>query len=398
MIDFIIKSFIKDYENVNDSRVRQNYGTTSSTVGIVVNVLLSLSKILIGTIFNSIAVIADGVNNLSDAGSSVITLVGFKISGKPADKDHPFGHARIEYLTGLILGIAILLVGIELIKSSFNKIINPEATTYSMEMIIVLIVSILMKFWLSSFYLKIADKISSSTIRAASTDSRNDVVATSVVLLSVIISRLSGFEIDGYMGVVVALFILYSGIGILKDILNPILGEMPDPDFIETIEKKILSYEGILNIHDLVVHNYGPNRYFATVHAEVDANEDILKSHDLIDNIEREFARNMDINMVIHLDPIITNDEEINHLKSMTDNIIKSIDEKLTMHDFRVVRGETHTNLIFDVLIPVGYSLKPSELIEKIESAVKKENKNYYAVVTIDENYVSTYMNDLKML
>lgn len=396
MINFIIKCFIKDYENVSDPGVREKYGTTSSIVGIIINILLSLSKIVIGTIFNSIAVMADGVNNLSDAGSSVITLVGFKISGKPADEGHPFGHARIEYLTGLILGVAILLVGVELIKSSFNKIMNPVPTTYSSAMIIVLVISIIMKFWISHFYKKIADKISSATIKAASTDSRNDVISTSVVLLSVIISKFTGMEIDGYMGVLVALFILYSGVDILRDILNPILGEMPAPDFIDKIEKKILSYEGIINIHDLVVHNYGPNRYFATVHAEVDAKEDILKSHDMIDNIERGFARDLDINLVIHLDPIITSDNEINQLRCMTGKIVKSIDDKLSMHDFRVVRGETHTNLIFDVVIPVGYEIKSNELIEKIEKAVKEENKDYYAVVTIDKNYVSTYMNNPK--
>ncbi len=396
MINFIIKLFVKDYENVSDPKVRESYGTTSSIVGIIVNVLLSLSKIVIGTIFNSIAVMADGVNNLSDAGSSVITLVGFKISGKPADEGHPFGHARVEYLTGLILGVAILLVGVELIKSSFNKIMNPVPTTYSSAMIIVLVISIIMKFWISHFYKKIADKISSATINAASTDSRNDVISTTVVLLSVIISKITGLEIDGYMGVLVAVFILYSGVDILRDILNPILGEMPASDFIEKIEKKILSYEGIINIHDLVVHNYGPNKYFATVHAEVDAKEDILKSHDMIDNIERDFARDLDINLVIHLDPIITSDNEINQLRCMTGKIVKSIDDKLTMHDFRVVRGETHTNLIFDVVIPVGYEIKSNELIEKIEKAVKEENKDYYAVVTIDKNYVSTYMNDPK--
>lgn len=394
MIDFIIKKFIKDYENVKDINVRQSYGTLSSIVGIIVNALLSLSKISIGVLFNSISVMADGVNNLSDAGSAVISLIGFKISSRPADKDHPFGHARIEYLTGLILGIVILLVGIELIKSSFNKIMNPEITTYSNVTVAVLTLSIAAKFWLSNFYGKIAYEIASSTIRASSMDSRNDVIATSVVLVSVIISKLTGYEIDGYMGIVVALFILYSGIEILKDILNPILGEMPNPDFIHAIEKKILSYEGIINIHDLVVHNYGPNRYFATVHAEVDAKEDILKSHDLIDNIERDFALDLNINLVIHLDPIITDDKEINMLRCKTGKIIRAIDEKFTMHDFRVVRGDTHTNLIFDVVIPVDYVIQSSELVKEIEKAIKKENQTYYAVVTVDRNYVSTYMNN----
>ncbi len=397
MIDFLIRKFIRDYENVNDEDVRERYGTTASAVGIFVNMLLSLSKIAVGTIFGSIAVTADGINNLSDAGSSVVTFIGFKISGKPADEDHPFGHARSEYLTGLILGAVILLVGIELVKSSFNKIMNPSHTSYSAVMIIILIVSILMKFWLSRFYIHLGDRISSSTIKAASVDSRNDVIATSTVLVSVIISRITGFEIDGLMGLTVAIFILYSGVGILKDILNPLLGEMPNPEFIESIEQKILSYEGIINIHDLVVHNYGPNRYFATVHAEVDAKEDILKSHDMIDNIERDFARELNINLVIHLDPVITSDNEINQLRCMTGKIIKEIDQSLSIHDFRVVKGESHTNLIFDVLVPVGYEIKSGELVKIIEKKVKLIDENYYAVVTVDKNYVSTYVNNPKM-
>lgn len=396
MTNFIIKKFIKDYENVNDHKVRESYGTVSSITGIIVNSLLSISKILTGILFNSISVLADGVNNLSDGASSVITLIGFKISGKPADKDHPFGHARMEYLTGLILGIAVILVGVELIKSSFKKIMNPEEIVFSIEMMVVLVISILTKLWLSLFYNKMGRKISSSTIKAAAADSKNDVIATSVVLLSVLIQRLTGYEVDGYAGMLVALFILYSGFDILRDILNPLLGEMPDAEFVESIENKIKSYEGILNTHDLVVHNYGPNRHFATVHAEVDAKEDILKSHDLIDNIEREFAKELNINLVIHLDPIITDDEEMNGLRGMTDKIVKSIDERLSMHDFRVVKGETHTNLIFDVVLPVDYDIKSSELVSLIEKHVQDKNETYFAVVTVDKNYVSTYMNYLK--
>lgn len=398
MINFIIKTFIKDYENVNNSKVREGYGKLGSIIGIIANVILSFSKILVGTLFNSISITADGVNNLSDTGSSVVTFIGFKMSGKPADKDHPFGHARIEYLTGLAVGVAILLLGVELIKSSVGKIKNPEATVFSWSMVLVLVFSIIMKIALSYFNFKLGEIISSSTMKATAMDARNDVIATSAVLISVFIFKFTGLEVDGYMGVVVALFILYSGYSILKDILNPLLGEMPDPDFIENIENKILAYEGVINIHDLVVHNYGPNRYFATVHAEVDAKEDILKSHDMIDNIERDFAKDLGINMVIHLDPIITDDKEINQLRQMTDKIIKSIDEKLSMHDFRVVKGETHTNLIFDVLVPVGFEIKSGELAKMIEDAVQNENKTYFAVVTIDKNYVSTYMNDLKLL
>ncbi|MGD9569241.1 MAG: cation diffusion facilitator family transporter [Sedimentibacter sp.] len=397
MINFIIKSFIKDYENVRDPYVREAYGKLGSVVGIIANIILSVSKIVIGTIFNSISITADGVNNLSDTGSSVVTFIGFKISGKPADKDHPFGHARIEYLTGLAVGVIILLLGVELIKSSVDKIRNPEATIFSWIMVLVLSISIVIKLWLSYFNSKLADKISSSTMKATAMDSRNDVIATAAVLVSVFIAKFTGFEIDGYMGVLVALFILYSGYSILKDILNPLLGEMPDSDFIDMIEHKVLSYEGIINIHDLVVHNYGPNRYFATVHAEVDAKEDILKSHDMIDNIERDFARDLNINLVIHLDPIITNDNEINQLRCTTGKIIKEIDDKLSMHDFRVVKGETHTNLIFDVVVPVGYEVKSSELVKTIEKEIQLKNENYYAVVTVDKNYVSTYMNEPKI-
>ena len=396
MINFIIKKFIKNYENVNEPKVRESYGVTASITGIIANTLLSAGKILTGIIFNSISVTADGVNNLSDAASSVITLIGFKISSKPADKDHPFGHARMEYLTGLILGIAVLLVGVELIKSSFNKIINPSKTIFSMEMIIVLSISVLTKLWLSLFYKKLGDKISSAPLKASSIDSRNDVISTIVVLLSLLISEFTGYEVDGYVGVLVALFILYSGFDILRDILNPLLGEMPNVEFIESIENKILSYNGIVNIHVLVVHNYGPNRHFASVHAEVDATEDILKSHDLIDNIERDFAKELNINLVIHLDPIITDDEEINELRNMTDKIVKSIDERFSMHDFRVVKGETHTNLIFDVVVPVDYDIKSSKLVDLIEKKVQNQNETYFAVVTVDKNYVSTYMNDLK--
>ena len=396
MTDFIIKKFIKDYENVNEQRVRESYGITASITGIILNTLLSIGKILTGIIFNSISVTADGVNNLSDGASSVITLIGFKISSKPADKDHPFGHARMEYLTGLILGIAVILVGVELIKSSFDKIMNPTKTIFSIEMIVVLIVSVLIKLWISLFYKKLGDKISSATLKASSTDSRNDVISTIVVILSLLVSKATGYEVDGYVGIIVALFILYSGYDILRDILNPLLGEMPDKEFIESIENKILSYDGIVNIHDLVVHNYGPNRYFASVHAEVDAKEDIMKSHDLIDNIERDFAREFDISLVIHLDPVITDDEEINELRSMTDKIVKSIDERLTMHDFRVVKGETHTNLIFDVVVPVDYDIKSSKLVSMIEKEIQNKDETYFAVVTVDKNYVSTYMNYLK--
>lgn len=394
MTNFIIRKFIKNYENVKNPVVRENYGKLASIVGIITNALLSMSKILIGFLFNSISITADGVNNLSDTSSSIITFVGFKMGGKPADKDHPFGHARLEYLSGLIVGIAILILGIELIKTSIDKVLNPEPMEFSLIMIFVLVFSIAVKLWLCYFNGKLAKKISSSTLKATSMDSRNDVITTSAILISIIISKITNIQIDGYMGCLVALFILYSGINILRDIMNPLLGELPDEEFVNEIENKIMNYEGVLNIHDLVLHNYGPSRYFATVHVEVDAKEDIMKSHDMIDNIERDFARDLNINLVIHLDPVITDDNEINHLRSLTNNIIKSINGNLSMHDFRVVKGETHTNLIFDVVIPVDFEIKANDLGYEIEKLIKEENETYFSVITIDRNYVSTCMSE----
>ncbi len=400
MTSFIIKKFIKDYENTKDTSVREAYGKLGSIIGIIANIFLCVSKISVGLIFNSISITADGVNNLSDAGSSVITLIGFKMAGKPADKDHPFGHERIEYISGMIVAFVILLLGLELVKSSFDKIINPEPINFSYIMIFVLIVSIIVKLWLSYINGKIADKISSTTMKATSMDSMNDVIATSVVLISIIIAKITSYQIDGYMGMLVALFIIYSGFNILKDLMNPLLGELPDPEFINSIENKIMEYEGILNIHDLVVHNYGPSKYFATVHAEVDAKQDILLCHDLIDNIERDFARELDINLVIHLDPVVTDDQEINKLRDRVNSIINSIDERLSMHDFRIVKGKTHTNLIFDVVVPVDFKILSKELINQIEKSINEENdedERYYLVVTIDKNYVSTCLNKPNM-
>jgi len=393
LFDFLIRRFIADSQNHEDPSVRKSYGVFSGIIGLIVNIVLSLSKIIAGTVFNSISVTADGINNMSDAGSSIVTLIGFKMSGKPADRDHPFGHARIEYLTGFILGIAILLVGVELIRSSANKIMDPQPATYSTIMFIILALSIAVKFWLSRFYAKIAEIISSSTIKAASADSTNDVLATSAVLIGALISKFTGVEIDGYMGIGVALFVLWSGIQILKSILDPILGQMPDPKLVESIEKKILSYDGILNIHDLVIHNYGPAVYFATVHAEVDARGSFIRSHDLIDCIERDIARDMNINLIIHMDPIITDDEEVNRLKNMTEDIVTIIDQRFTIHDFRIVKGETHTNLIFDVVVPAEFDVSATRLIHRIETAIKERDANYYPVITVDKNYVSTCIN-----
>ncbi|QSX05948.1 cation transporter [Sedimentibacter sp. zth1] len=387
MINTLLKLFVKNYNDVKNANVRERYGRFSSILGIICNVLLCTSKIIVGFLFNNISITADGINNLSDASSSVITLVGFKLSNKPADKDHPFGHARIEYISGLIVTFIILFLGIELIKTSFDKILHPEESSFSVILLIILVLSIIIKLFLCYVNNNLGNKINSTTIKATAKDSLNDVLSTSAVLISVIITKLTGLKIDGYVGMLVAVIIIFSGIDILRDILNPLLGEPPDRELIDNIVDKILCYEGVLNLHDLVVHSYGPNKYFATVHVEVSASEDILISHDMIDNIERDIHKDLDINLVIHLDPIVTNDKETNKLKEIVNNIVSNLGCNYSMHDFRLVKGHTHTNVLFDIVIPNECDKTPDELTCSISQEIKKININYYPVITIDKNY-----------
>lgn len=390
MINLLIKKFVRNYEDIKNPIVRESYGKFSSILGIICNVLLCTSKILVGLIFNSVSITADGINNLSDAGSSVITLIGFKLASKPADKDHPFGHARIEYIAGLIVSFIILLLGVELIKTSFAKIISPEPLDFSIIMVIVLILSILVKLFMYFANINLSKRITSATIKATAKDSLNDVIATSAVLASVIISKLTNLQLDGYIGMLVAVFIIFSGIEILKEILNPLLGEPPSKDLVNTVVKKIMSYDGVINIHDLVIHNYGANKYFATVHVEVSYKEDILESHDMIDNIERDFLSDMGINLVVHLDPVVTDDEETNNIKKEVLAIIKNLGDDYSMHDFRIVKGSTHTNIIFDVVAPTECKIQSKELIYNISKEIKKLNETYYPIIVIDYNYNST--------
>ncbi len=390
MINLLIKKFVRNYEDIKNPIVRESYGKFSSILGIICNVLLCTSKILVGLIFNSVSITADGINNLSDAGSSVITLIGFKLASKPADKDHPFGHARIEYIAGLIVSFIILLLGVELIKTSFAKIISPEPLDFSIIMVVVLILSILVKLFMYFANINLSKRITSATIKATAKDSLNDVIATSAVLASVIISKLTNLQLDGYIGMLVAVFIIFSGIEILKEILNPLLGEPPSKDLVNTVVKKIMSYDGVINIHDLVIHNYGANKYFATVHVEVSYKEDILESHDMIDNIERDFLSDMGINLVVHLDPVVTDDEETNNIKKEVLAIIKNLGNDYSMHDFRIVKGSTHTNIIFDVVAPTECKIQSKELIYNISKEIKKLNETYYPIIVIDYNYNST--------
>ena len=390
MTKTLIKCFIKNYEDITNPKVREAYGNLGSMVGIIANLILCLSKMGIGLLFKSMAIFADGINNLSDAGSSVVTLIGFKLSAKPADEDHPFGHARIEYISGMIVSFIILLLGLELIRSSISKILNPEPILFSPILIMVLVFSIMVKLWLSRFNRILGTKIQSTTMIATATDSRNDVLATSAVLLATIISYFTGINLDGLMGGVVGAFIFYSGISLIKETTSPLLGQAPDPEFVNAIQTRLLSYKEITGFHDLVLHCYGPNRWFASVHAEVPADANLLHCHDIIDNIERDLQREMGIDMVIHMDPIVTNDPVINDLKAQVKEFAKTIDPRLSIHDFRMVMGPTHSNIIFDIAIPIGFKQSPSELAKALDTAIKSINPDYYTVITVDTNYIST--------
>lgn len=390
MTEWLVKKFIKDYKNTKQPAVRVKYALLSGIVGIISNVFLFVTKLVVGMIFQSIAVTADAVNNLTDAGSSVITLVGFKLSSKPADEEHPYGHARIEYVTGFIVSVVIILLGIELIKTSFQKILNPNPINFSYLTVAALIVSILIKLWQGLFYKNLGRRIESAALAATGQDSMNDVISTATVLVAIVFSKLTNIQIDGYMGVAVALFILYSGGQLVLETLNPLLGLAPDPTLVADIEKEILSYEGVLGIHDLMVHSYGPGKLFASVHVEVAAEGDLLASHDMIDNIEREVSDKFNLSLVIHMDPLATNDERVNELRGQVTEIIDLIDQDLSMHDFRVVYGHTHSNLIFDIVVPTKFEVSDKELKETIDREIKKIDSTFNSVITIDKNYTSS--------
>ncbi len=390
MTNLLVRIFVKEYDKTGKPVVRGRYGLLAGFVGLVCNVLLFSLKFLIGLVFGSIAIIADAVNNLSDAGSCIVTLIGFKMSGKPADEEHPYGHARVEYIAGLVVSFSILLLGIQLIGSSVQKIFHPEAVDFSWLSVAVLCMAVLIKLWMGLFYRKVGKTIDSMAILANSADSMNDVYATSAVLVSTLIGKVTGWQLDGYAGTLVAIFIIISGIGLVRETLNPLLGTAPAQELVNKIEDKLHSYEGVLGTHDLMVHNYGPQRCFASVHVEVCAKEDILKSHDMIDNIEKDFAEELDIHLVIHLDPVVTDDEETNHMRDIVQQILQEMDSRLSMHDFRMVKGNTHSNLIFDVAVPPRYQMSDKELRKVIDERVKACRSDYFTVITVDRSYTST--------
>ncbi len=386
MIEFLIRRFVPDWQQVQRTDVRERYGTLAAAVGILSNIFLCIIKGLIGLFSGSIAVTADAVNNLSDAGSSVITLLAFKIAGKPADEEHPYGHARMEYISGMAVSFIIILLGLELMGSSFEKILHPEEVGVSALTYLVLIVSIAVKLWQGMFNRSLGKRISSEALQATAADSLNDVFSTGAVLLSTLVYQFTAIPIDGWVGMLVAIFITISGVKLIMETGSPLLGQAPDPQMVRELEEKITAYDGVIGIHDLQVHNYGPGRVFATVHAEVPANRDILVSHDIIDNIEREVGHEMNLNLVIHMDPVVTDDERLNQLHAQVQQIVVGIDSNLSMHDFRAVFGPTHTNLVFDVVVPPGFSLSDSELSRRIEQQVQTLG-SYFCVITVDHNY-----------
>lgn len=387
MVNLLIKLFVKNSDNTKDLSVRTAYGTLSGFVGIAVNLILTIAKFVIGSLTGSISITADAVNNLSDAGSSVVTLVGFKMSKKPADKDHPYGHGRVEYISALIVSFLVLIMGVELLKSSVDKIRNPQEVTFSFVALIVLVISILFKLWLAYFNSSIGKKIHSTANKAVVADSLSDTAATSVALISLIISKYSSVPVDGWFGLVVAGFIMVSGISIIKDTIAPLLGQPPTKEFCDEIEQKIMSYDGVIGVHDLIVHDYGPGRLFASAHAEVPADVDILASHDTIDLIERDIQKKYNMLISIHLDPVITNDERINHLKQIAKDVAKSINPDFSIHDFRVVDGPTHTNLIFDTVVPMDTKLRDYEINNLICEKLSKIDERYFCVVTVEHSF-----------
>lgn len=389
MTSFLIRLFIRRREDVQDACVRLSYGNLAGITGIVCNVLLCAIKFFTGLFTGSISITADAVNNLSDASSGVITLLGFKLAGKPADPEHPYGHARMEYLAGLVVSFVILLIGVQLAGESVQKILHPAAATFGIVPAIMLVFSILVKLWMAGFYRSIGKKIDSTTLLAASADSRNDVISTGAVLLALLISAWTDLDLDGWMGMAVALFILYSGIGLIKDTLDPLLGRAPSEDLTQRVEEKILSYEGILGTHDLMVHDYGPGQCFASVHVEMSAEMNVMRSHDIIDTIERDFHEQDHIHLVIHYDPIETGSEAVGTMRQWVTERVHAVSPLLSIHDFRMVKGELHTNLIFDVAAPSSYESTDAEIKQQIQRSVQ-ENANgetYYCVITVDRSY-----------
>lgn len=385
MIRFLTKLFIRNPEEVTSPQVRQAYGILSGAVGIGLNLLLFAGKFAAGILSGSIAIMADAVNNLSDAGSSVITLIGFKLAGQKPDPHHPFGHGRMEYLSGLMVSVAILIMAFELIKSSIAKVIHPEAVVFSPVIVLVLAVSILVKCYMYLYNRQLGRKLDSAAMIATAKDSLSDTIATAAVLLCTLASHFWGLQIDGWCGILVGLFIFYAGFDAARDTINPLLGQAPDPAFVKKVEELVLSYPDIIGVHDLIVHNYGPGRVMISVHAEVPADGDILVLHDTIDNIEHDLKSRLSCEAVIHMDPVCTHDEETIRLRERVSGFVKEIGDPLSVHDLRLVKGKTHTNVIFDLLIPYSFPLSDEKVLETVRDKILGLDEKYRAVIHVDK-------------
>ena len=388
MIEFLARVFIRGRDTLSPSALRQAYGQLCGAVGIGLNLLLFAVKFFAGSVSGSIAITADAFNNLSDAGSSLVTLLGFRLAGRKPDPEHPFGHGRMEYISGLVVSGLILLMGVELGKSSLDKILHPEEVVFSPLVLAILAVSIGVKLYMFYYNRAVGKKIRSAAMGATATDSLSDAVSTAAVLAATLVGHFTHLNIDGWVGLLVALFILYSAYKAAQETLSPLLGQTPEPEFVEHIQQIVLSYPEVQNIHDLVVHDYGPGRVMISLHAEVPADGDLLQLHDVIDNIEHRLQKELGCMAVIHMDPIVTDDPQTAHLRTVVAEKVRSIDPRLTIHDFRIVPGASHTNLIFDTVVPYDVKLTPAQVQKRIGELVKELDSRYFAVVQIDNSYV----------
>jgi cation diffusion facilitator family transporter len=388
LIRFLAKLFIPDYKNISSPKVRNAYGSLCGVLGIFLNVILFGIKFFAGLLSGAISVMADAFNNLTDAGSSVITLIGFRMAEQKPDKDHPFGHGRIEYISGLIVSMIIILVGFELGKSSVEKIITPVAPVFSTLTVVILVCSIFIKAYIALYNFRIGRQISSAAMRATANDSLSDCVATSAVLACLLISHFANINIDAYCGIVVSVFILFSGIRSAKETMDPLLGTPPEKELINEISDIVYAHAGVEGIHDLIIHDYGPGRMMISLHAEVPADANLIETHDMIDNIEKDLREKLGCDAVIHMDPIATDDEHTLEVREKIVALIGCMDSRLTLHDFRMVKGPTHTNVLFDLVVPFGFDKSEKELRANVQTIVKTIDESYYSVINIDKSYV----------
>ena len=384
MTKLLLRLFVKNHENSEDMAVRASVGKLAGATGIVCNIILFLGKLIAGLLAGSVAIVADAVNNLSDASSSVVTLLGFRLAQRPADQDHPYGHARYEYLSGLMVAVLILVIGVELVKSSVGKIIHPEAIDFSLLTVGILVASVLVKLWMSMFFGALGKRINSLTLQATSVDSRNDVVSTIAVLAGCLVGYVFHVNIDGFVGLLVALFILYSGVNIVKETISPLLGKQADEVLVEKIKSLVFSNGEVLNVHDLLIHDYGPGRCFASIHAEVSAKLDPMKVHDILDNIECEVLDKLNVHLVIHYDPVLPDDDEWLEMSGVMGEIISEVAPEVSMHCFRMVGGAKQKNLVFDLSVPYDFERPNRELKREIDRKLQERNKNYGTIIRFD--------------